>query len=203
MHFSSLYRRDISLSLTPRSLPVFLVIQPLTFKLPLSISRILRKLFIALRIQDNPNASPTHGPSVADEKDHSKLDSVHPSSKLDKRLQIKLDLVWAPLLGVLLLLITTTIGSHEIVLGIAGSEGVKPYDVLILFMCVSPVLITKHNFTHLTCPSQVPRIHRNSPRRNRRTPLPCISRSITRKKRNSIILLPLHLFFRSRCNHRK
>ena len=160
MHFSSLYRRDISLSLTPRSLPVFLVIQPLTFKLPLSISRILRKLFIALRIQDKPNASPPHSGSVPDEKDHSKIDSVHPTSKLDKRLQIKLDLVWAPLLGVLLLLITTTIGSHEIVLGIAGSEGVKPYDVLILFMCVRPLSPTAPLLTALpTGPSHTSQQH--------------------------------------------
>lgn len=53
-----------------------------------------------------------------------------------KRVKVTIGLSSAPLLGVLLLLITTSIGGNEIKKGIVGEEGVKPYDVLVLFMWV-------------------------------------------------------------------
>lgn len=54
-----------------------------------------------------------------------------------KRLRITINLSSAPLLGVLLLLITTTIGGEEIAKGIAGEGGSKPYDVLVLFISLA------------------------------------------------------------------
>lgn len=60
---------------------------------------------------------------------NSQLDEEKPKS-----IRVRIGLSSAPLLGVLLLLITTCIGGDEIAKGIAGSEGVRPYDVLVLFM---------------------------------------------------------------------
>jgi hypothetical protein len=49
-------------------------------------------------------------------------------------MRVTIGLSSAPLLAVLLLLATTSIGGEQIRLGIVGSQGVVPYDVLVLFM---------------------------------------------------------------------
>lgn len=51
-----------------------------------------------------------------------------------RRLYFSLSLKTAPVIGVLLLLATTTINGSTIKLGIVGDENIKPYDVLVLFI---------------------------------------------------------------------
>lgn len=56
-------------------------------------------------------------------------------SLLDKRrMHLTLSLLTAPLIGVILLLATTTINGSTIRLGVVGDENVKPYEVLVLFI---------------------------------------------------------------------
>lgn len=66
-------------------------------------------------------------------------DLPSPTNETEKPrpIRVRIGLSSAPLLGVLLLLITTSIGGDQIAKGIAGSEGVRPYDVLVLFMYVT------------------------------------------------------------------
>ena len=49
-------------------------------------------------------------------------------------LYFPLDLRTAPVIGVILLLATTTINGSTIRLGIKGDENIRPYDVLVLFI---------------------------------------------------------------------
>jgi hypothetical protein len=49
-------------------------------------------------------------------------------------LHFPLDLRTAPVIGVILLLATTTINGNTIKLGVKGDENIKPYDVLVLFI---------------------------------------------------------------------
>lgn len=59
----------------------------------------------------------------------------HEFEKLSGRtLRFPLSLETAPVIGVILLLATTTIHGSTIKLGIKGDEYVKPYDVLVLFI---------------------------------------------------------------------
>ncbi|ORY64732.1 hypothetical protein BCR35DRAFT_295125 [Leucosporidium creatinivorum] len=58
-------------------------------------------------------------------------------SPREKRLSIPLDLRTAPVAGVVLLLITTTIDGSVLRHGIVGEEGVRPYDVLVLFISLA------------------------------------------------------------------
>ena len=51
-----------------------------------------------------------------------------------KSLCLPLDLRTAPVIGVILLLATTTINGNTIRLGVKGDENIKPYDVLVLFI---------------------------------------------------------------------
>lgn len=51
-----------------------------------------------------------------------------------RRLHFTLSLLTAPLIGVVLLLATTTINGSTIRLGIVGDDNVKPYEVLVLFI---------------------------------------------------------------------
>jgi hypothetical protein len=52
----------------------------------------------------------------------------------NSNLSIPISLQTAPVIGVVLLLATTTINGSTIKLGIKGDENVKPYDVLVLFI---------------------------------------------------------------------
>jgi hypothetical protein len=113
---------------------VFLVIYPVSFRLPLSLSRILLRIAANLRLIDEPAPlSP-----IQSEIELSNLSNgthaVPSSDRKVKPIRVKIGLSSAPLLGVLFLLITTSIGGDQIAKGIAGEHGVRPYDVLILFM---------------------------------------------------------------------
>jgi hypothetical protein len=64
-------------------------------------------------------------------------------------LHFPLDLRTAPVVGVILLLATTTINGSTIRLGIVGDENIKPYDVLVLFISLV-CLIVKSSVITLT-----------------------------------------------------
>lgn len=55
---------------------------------------------------------------------------------------IILNHVWTPAIGIIFLLTTKTIGGEQIKLGIVGEEGVKPYDVLALFISLAYIAIS-------------------------------------------------------------
>ena len=70
------------------------------------------------------------------------MDNEKPEEK-DKgsRMHFKLGLETAPVIGVLLLLASTCIPGSVVRDGIVGSEGVRPYDIMTLFLSfVSSVL---------------------------------------------------------------
>lgn len=96
----------------------------------------LRKTGRALRLLEQKD--PTDQAPSSHELSTLSNGGSSPSAQADhekpKPIRIRIGLSSAPLLGVLLLLITTSIGGDEIAKGIAGSEGVRPYDVLVLFM---------------------------------------------------------------------
>ena len=54
----------------------------------------------------------------------------------NERVVIALDLRTAPVAGVIILLITRTIDGSVVRLGIVGEDGVRPYDVLVLFIAL-------------------------------------------------------------------
>lgn len=58
-----------------------------------------------------------------------------------RNLYFSLSLLTAPLIGVILLLATTTINGSTIRLGIVGDETIKPYDVLVLFISLAYIAI--------------------------------------------------------------
>ncbi|KAK5083538.1 hypothetical protein LTR05_006041 [Lithohypha guttulata] len=58
-----------------------------------------------------------------------------------RRLRFPLSLETAPVIGVVLLLATTTIDGSTIKLGVKGDENVKPYDVLVLFISLAYISI--------------------------------------------------------------
>lgn len=116
---------------------VILVIHPLSYRLPPSISLGIRRLLIALRITDPPSqSSPSEEETELQDLPGNNNATTSPSSKgvSRKRMRITIGLSSAPLLAVLLLLATTSIGGEQIKLGIVGDKGVVPYDVLVLFM---------------------------------------------------------------------
>jgi hypothetical protein len=85
------------------------VIFPIKLPLPNKITRLLYRTFVVLRLCDYSEDPP-------------------------ERWHISLSLETAPFIGVILLLATTTIDGSVIRLGIAGEDGIRPYDVLALFI---------------------------------------------------------------------
>lgn len=57
------------------------------------------------------------------------------------KLHFPLSLETAPLVGVILLLMSTTINGSTIRLGVKGDENVKPYDVLVLFISLVTTIL--------------------------------------------------------------
>lgn len=88
------------------------VIWPVHIPLPRVLQSLLLKLLKALRIIGN--------------REYDSLSS--------RTLRFPLSLETAPLIGVIILLASTTIDGSTIRLGVKGDENVKPYDVLVLFI---------------------------------------------------------------------
>lgn len=109
-----------------------IVIRPLRIRLPQSLAdylrRTARKIWFFL-------AGP---PDV--KEDQTPAQQVSKSSATPMYLTI--DHIAAPLIGVLVLLITTTIGGEQVRQGIVGEDGIEPYDVLALFISLAYIAIS-------------------------------------------------------------
>lgn len=88
------------------------VIWPLNIPLPNFLQSLYLKTLRALRVIGRPE-----------------FDSLS-----SRKLHFPLSLETAPLIGVIILLASTTIDGSTIRLGVKGDENVKPYDVLVLFI---------------------------------------------------------------------
>ncbi|KAK9896090.1 hypothetical protein P389DRAFT_74444 [Cystobasidium minutum MCA 4210] len=120
---------------------IALVIYPISFRIPLPISEQLRKAGRALRLLEQKHRSASY--ELKNLQSSSSITNGDlpspPSQDIEKPrpIRVRIGLFSAPLLGVLLLLITTSIGGEQIAKGIAGAQGVRPYDVLVLFICLA------------------------------------------------------------------
>lgn len=86
-------------------------------------------------------------------------------SSEEERLHMPLDLRTAPVIGVLLLLASTCIPGGVVRRGIAGSGGVRPYDIMVLFVCFVSLMGRALHPLYLTLPFSG--IHFTFPRRYR------------------------------------
>ena len=133
-----------------RTVAVGLVIKGFTIPVPRLVSKPLLKLAVRCRILDPPALAQPASPRA----DHSSPPSPKPSNApladspprtptagavaaepvWNKRLKLVLDLRTAPVVGCIFLLATTVIDGSVVRLGIVGEDGVRPYDVLVLFI---------------------------------------------------------------------
>jgi hypothetical protein len=96
-----------------------LVIWPIYIPLPLFFTRLYDR-FLSTRVKDGEGDG-------------------------ERRMYFKLGLETAPVLGCLILLASTCIPGRVITDGIVGSEGVRPYDIMTLFISfvsLSPLFVT-------------------------------------------------------------
>ncbi|SPO39873.1 uncharacterized protein PSFLO_05354 [Pseudozyma flocculosa] len=117
------------------------VIRPLRLRLPqrmaIAIRTSRRRIWITLAGDDESVAAvhQSDSTSIAGD-DHDRDDDLR------RPMYLTIDHVSAPLIGVLLLLATTTIGGAQIRTGIVGEDGVEPYDVLLLFISLAYIAIS-------------------------------------------------------------
>lgn len=101
-------------------LPVFVVVSffviwPVKIPFGTRLNSLVLRILQSLRFFEQ-----NHSTDTEEEEEHS--------------LHFPLDLRTAPVIGVILLLATTTSDGNTIKLGIKGDENIKPYDVLVLFI---------------------------------------------------------------------
>ncbi|KAJ9105864.1 hypothetical protein QFC20_004199 [Naganishia adeliensis] len=127
-----------------------LVVFPIKIPIPYFISKPMKRLLISIRVTA-PNAQPS---SVSVERKASEeaarngeSTSATPVStdqqhQEDERVHFNLGLTTAPVIGVLLLLASTSIGGQVLRNGIVGIQGVKPYDIMTLFISLAYISIS-------------------------------------------------------------
>ncbi|GAC97124.1 hypothetical protein PHSY_004709 [Pseudozyma hubeiensis SY62] len=116
-----------------------IVIHPIRIRIPAPIAKLIRstsrKLWLALA-----------GPPDVDQQEQdaveAELDTRNPDDAHSKSMYITIDHVSAPVIGVLVLLATTTIGGEQVKQGIVGEDGIEPYDVLALFISLAYIAIS-------------------------------------------------------------
>lgn len=151
------------------------VIRGVRIPLPLLLGRLLIRLFVLLRLRD-PSPVPPPSPSIAP-ADATRADQLSRTlskaseagtlrsrsesrvgmagalpkeverGEEDARLAVVLDLRTAPAVGVVLLLVTKTIDGAVLRQGIVGEEGVRPYDVLVLFISLVRLAVSPQRLT--------------------------------------------------------
>ncbi len=99
--------------------------------------------------ETTPNANPTsklnpntytndtetsNGENATDDVGQPAFSTSHNGKEEQQRWIFHMDLTTAPVIGVLLLLATTSIGGDVLRNGIVGTNGVKPYDIMTLFL---------------------------------------------------------------------
>ncbi|SNX82521.1 uncharacterized protein MEPE_01227 [Melanopsichium pennsylvanicum] len=118
-----------------------IVIHPVRIPIPKSIARILRsagrKISLAL-------ASPPDTLASTQQQDQESVERQRFSSPRSSRevMCLTIDHVSAPVIGVIVLLATTTIGGEQVRQGIVGEDGIEPYDVLALFISLAYIAIS-------------------------------------------------------------
>ncbi|GAA5948811.1 hypothetical protein JCM3765_003909 [Sporobolomyces pararoseus] len=135
-----------------------LILHGVKIPLPKLLSRPILKLAVLLRLLDLPQTTssspipeaPTPAstastirpspPAHSESKIGLALSSSSRNSHLEfynRPLHIPLDLRTAPLIGCIVLLMTTTIDGSVVRAGIVGEGGARPYDVLVLFISLA------------------------------------------------------------------
>lgn len=126
---------------------------PIRIPLPRPLTRLLVKTARKARILNSPlsHGSTSHGspkptpvpPATNTELDRTTTTLSTPHSPpperdsddlLDKKYYLSINLSTAPVIGVFLLLASTSIPGDVVRTGIVGSGGVKPYDIMTLFI---------------------------------------------------------------------
>lgn len=114
-----------------------IVIQPIRIPIPTPIATFLRrngrKFWLTLA-----------GPPGAEEQDKDAVERELGQDERDDRepMHLTIDHVSAPVIGVIVLLATTTIGGEQVRQGIVGEDGIEPYDVLALFISLAYIAIS-------------------------------------------------------------
>ncbi|PWZ03135.1 hypothetical protein BCV70DRAFT_197371 [Testicularia cyperi] len=110
-----------------------IVIRPLRIPLPQPIANVVRKtagkVWLALA-----------GPATVDQEEEAQVE--HQLDPAPRSMHLVIDHVSAPVIGVLILLATTTIGGEQVRQGIVGEDGIEPYDVLALFISLAYIAIS-------------------------------------------------------------
>lgn len=104
------------------------VIRPVKIPIPRTLTSAAAKVVHKLRSQSKSAGKKNQQPESQD---------------LGSQYHLPLNLMTAPILGVLLLLATKTITfSNEVKLGIVGENGVKPFSIMILFLALAYVSLS-------------------------------------------------------------
>lgn len=118
-----------------------IVIHPLRIRVPRVVStplrRISRKTWLFLAGPPEPNPDQQEQDAVEQQ-----LGSTPSDSNDEEPMYITIDHVSAPVIGVIILLATTTIGGEQVKQGIVGEDGIEPYDVLALFISLAYIAIS-------------------------------------------------------------
>ncbi|SPO21742.1 uncharacterized protein UTRI_01228_B [Ustilago trichophora] len=116
-----------------------IVIHPLRIPIPRPIASPLRsaarKTWLAL-------AGPPDSNPEQEEQETVERQLGSASSTKYETMYLIIDHVSAPVIGVLVLLATTTIGGEQVKQGIVGEDGIEPYDVLALFISLAYIAIS-------------------------------------------------------------
>ncbi|CAO1617795.1 unnamed protein product [Parajaminaea phylloscopi] len=116
---------------------MIIVIQPVKVPVPFAISRWVARRWHRLgsRMRDG-------GPPDPPADDFLGMSTRNGGTDTERRSYLVLNHVSAPIIGILLLLATQSIGGEQIRLGIVGQEGVEPYDALLLFLGLAYMAIS-------------------------------------------------------------
>ncbi|KIS71234.1 uncharacterized protein UMAG_01138 [Mycosarcoma maydis] len=116
-----------------------IVIQPVRIHIPHPIAKVIRSTFrkIWLALAGPPDVDQQEQDAVEAE-----LSAAAHNSDEQKPMYLTIDHVSAPVIGVIVLLATTTIGGEQVRQGIVGEDGIEPYDVLALFISLAYIAIS-------------------------------------------------------------
>jgi hypothetical protein len=125
-----------------------LVVFPIKVPIPLFISRPAKRLLVSTRViapHAQPPVVPVERKASQEAARNGESSSATPipddqQYQEDERVHFNLGLTTAPVIGVLLLLASTSIGGQVLRNGIVGIQGVKPYDIMTLFISLVSVL---------------------------------------------------------------
>lgn len=118
-----------------------IVIRPLHIPIPRPFASFLRRTSkkVWLKLAGPPDPTPEDDAADSHAVD-AQLGTTQTSEV--KRMYLTIDHVSAPVIGVLILLATTTIGGAQVRQGIVGEDGIEPYDVLALFISLAYIAIS-------------------------------------------------------------